>query len=75
MDVALRKELQSLLESKAEKYGLDNLLFASFTLSHGFRSKYSASDYVYATLALLETPEDEKTAADAFLDVSDSLSM
>ncbi|XP_037802078.1 cell division control protein 45 homolog [Penaeus monodon] len=75
MDVALRKELQSLLESKAEKYGLDNLLFASFTLSHGFRSKYSASDYVYATLALLETSDDERTAADAFLDVSDSLSI
>ncbi|XP_045592564.1 cell division control protein 45 homolog [Procambarus clarkii] len=73
MDVSLRNELQSLLESKAEKYGLNNLLFASFSLSHGFRSKFSALDYVYATSALLETAEKEKTATDAFLDVADSL--
>lgn len=75
MDVSLRNELQPLLESKAEKYGLDNLLYASFYVSHGFRSRFSAMDYVYATSALLETTDKEKTAADAFLEVTDSLSM
>ncbi|XP_066947655.1 cell division control protein 45 homolog isoform X2 [Macrobrachium rosenbergii] len=75
MDMTLRNELQSLLEAKVEKYGLGNLLFASFTLTHGFRSKYSAMDYVYAASALLESTDKEKTSADAFLDVADSLSM
>ncbi|XP_071517437.1 cell division control protein 45 homolog isoform X2 [Panulirus ornatus] len=75
MDVSLRNELQPLLESKAEKYGLDNLLFASFYITHGFRSRFSAMDYVYATSALLETNDKEKTAADAFLEVTDSLSI
>ncbi|KAG7169539.1 Cell division control protein 45-like [Homarus americanus] len=75
MDISLRNELQSLLESKAEKYGLDNLLFASFSTSQGFRSKFSAMDYVYATLALLETTDKEKTPTDAFLDVTDGLTI
>ncbi|XP_068210074.1 cell division control protein 45 homolog [Palaemon carinicauda] len=75
MDMALRNELQSLLEAKVEKYGLGNLCFASFTLTHGFRSKYSAMDYVYAASALLESTDKEKTSADAFLDVTDCLSM
>lgn len=75
MDVSLRNELQSLLESKAEKYGLNNILFASFSISQGFRSKFSALDYVYATSALLENTDKEKTATDAFLDVTDSLTI
>lgn len=75
MDVALRKELQSLLESKTEKYGLENLLFPSFSLTHGFRSRFCAMDYIYAAQALLETTDKEKAAADAFLDVTDSLTM
>lgn len=75
MDVSLRNELQSLLEPKIEKYGLENLMFASFTITHGFRSKYSALDYVHTASALLESTDKDKTAADAFLDVTDSLSI
>lgn len=75
MDMTMKQELQSLLEGKADKYGLSQLLFASFSLSYGFRSRFSASDYVYATSALLEPNDRDKTPAEAFLDCSDSLSM
>ncbi|MCL4138839.1 UNVERIFIED_CONTAM: hypothetical protein GTU68_032247, partial [Idotea baltica] len=75
MDMTLRSEIPELLEGKAEKYGLVNLLYASFSLSHGFRNKFSASDYVFATSGLLEFPEKGNTDTDNFLTASDSFNL
>lgn len=55
MDMELRQEFHSMIEKLAEKYNLDQLVFASFILQYGFRNKYCASDVVYAMLALLES--------------------
>lgn len=55
MDMVLRQEFHSMIEKMAEKYNLDQLVFASFILQHGFRNKFCASDVVYSMLALLES--------------------
>lgn len=55
MDLQLRKEFHESLEKLSEKYNLDDLVFASFVIQYGYRNKYSASDIVYAVLAILES--------------------
>lgn len=74
MDMVLRKEFHSMIEKLAEKYNLDQLVFASFILQHGFRSKYCASDVVYSMLSLLESTGREKSNKDCFLEAMDALS-
>ena len=37
MDLGLRNDVRSIFEEKAEKYGLDDITFNSFTSSFGFR--------------------------------------
>lgn len=54
MDLQLRQEFVASLERFSEKYGLSDVAFPSFTLSFGYRNKYSASDVVYGLLAILE---------------------
>lgn len=54
MDLQLRQEFQNSIENLSEKYGLTDIVYASFTLQYGYRNKYSASDIVYALLAILE---------------------
>lgn len=56
MDLSIRKELPTMLAKMAADYQLDQLIMPAFTLVHGYRTKVQASDYVYAMLALLETP-------------------
>ncbi|CAG0897577.1 unnamed protein product, partial [Darwinula stevensoni] len=57
MDVSLRNELFSLLESKSEKYELEDLIYGSFLLQLGLRYKFSAADFVFSLGALLESHE------------------
>ncbi|XP_018008865.1 cell division control protein 45 homolog [Hyalella azteca] len=74
MDVKLRSELPTLLEGKADKYGLGGLVTPSFSRSHVFHSRCSASDFAHAALALLEPPStDGLSMSHAFLDASDCL--
>ena len=55
MDLDLRKSLVSRMESIAPEYGLNDLVFKSFTRSYGFRSMpLSASDAVEGISALLQ---------------------
>ncbi|XP_071448319.1 cell division control protein 45 homolog [Hetaerina americana] len=74
MDLVLRKEFQTSLEKVSEKYGLSNIVYASFVLQYGFRSRFCAADVVYAMLALLEGTGKTKSASDCFLDALDCLS-
>lgn len=55
MDLQLRKEFHETLEKISEKYGLQDIVYASFTLQFGYRNKYCASDIVFALLAILES--------------------
>ena len=55
MDMNLRAEVGSMLESKAEKYLLHDILYGSFVLQLGMRYKFSAADFVFASNALLES--------------------
>jgi cell division control protein 45 len=54
MDLTLRTEVGSLFEEKSEKYGLEDIMYGSFTANFGFRNKFCAADIVYACLALME---------------------
>lgn len=74
MDMVLRQEFHTMIEKMAEKHNLDQLVFASFLLQHGFRNKFCASDVVYAMLALLESTSRERSPQDCFLETMDALS-
>lgn len=74
MDLVLRKEFYLMVEKHAEKYGIPDIVFGSFTLQYGYRNKYSASDYVYAMLALLESIKKDRSPEQCFWEALDSLS-
>lgn len=73
MDVELRNGLQKMLEAKADKYGLKNLFFMTFSATLGFRARMCAADYVHAAAALLERPDIDESSATCFLDAADAL--
>lgn len=54
MDMQLRQEFQGSLEKLSDKYGLTDIIYATFVLSYGYRNKYCAADVVYSILAILE---------------------
>ncbi|KAH8306880.1 hypothetical protein KR018_010419 [Drosophila ironensis] len=74
MDLVLRKEFYSMVERLAEKYDIPDIVYGTFTLSYGYRSRYAAADYVYALLAIMESGKKNKTPEDSFLEASDALS-
>jgi hypothetical protein len=55
MDLVLRQEFHSMIAKLADKYQLHDIVYASFNLQYGFRSRYCAADVVYAMLATLES--------------------
>jgi len=55
MDLVLRQEFHTMIAKLADKYQLNDIVFASFVLQYGFRSRYCAADVVYAMLANLES--------------------
>ncbi|XP_011211828.1 cell division control protein 45 homolog [Bactrocera dorsalis] len=74
MDLVLRQEFYKMLEKLAEKYNIPDIVYGSFTLNYGYRNRYSAADYVYGMLAILESVKKDKTPEDCFLEALDSLS-
>lgn len=74
MDLVLRKEFYQTIEKLAEKYNLPDIVYASFTLQYGYRNRYSAADYVYAMLAILESMKRDRSPEQCFLEAMDSLS-
>ncbi|XP_055843813.1 cell division control protein 45 homolog [Episyrphus balteatus] len=74
MDLTLRQEFHQMIEKLAEKYGIPDIVYGSFTLNYGYRNRYSAADYVYALLAILESVKHDKTPEDCFLEALDGLS-
>lgn len=74
MDLTLRQEFHQMIEKLAEKYGIPDIVYGSFTLNYGYRNRYSAADYVFALLAILESVKHDKTPEDCFLEALDGLS-
>lgn len=73
MDLVLRQEFFSMVERCAEKYGIPDVIYGSFTLQYGYRNRYSAADYVYSMLSILESIKKDKTPEDCFLEALDAL--
>ncbi|XP_034118330.1 LOW QUALITY PROTEIN: cell division control protein 45 homolog [Drosophila sulfurigaster albostrigata] len=73
MDLVLRKEFYTMVEQLAEKYAIPDIVYGTFTLSYGYRSRYAAADYVYALLAILQSIKKHKTPEDCFMEASDAL--
>ncbi|TMW51039.1 hypothetical protein DOY81_003909 [Sarcophaga bullata] len=73
MDLVLRQEFYSMVERCAEKYGIPDVIYGSFTLQYGYRNRYTAADYVYSMLAILESIKKDKTPEDCFLETLDGL--
>lgn len=74
MDLVLRKEFYQMMSKLAEKYDIPDIIFGSFTIHYGYRNKFSASDYVYGSIALLESVKKNKSPEDCFSDCLASLS-
>nr|CAG4643303.1 EOG090X08GG [Ilyocryptus agilis] len=74
MDIELRNDLRSIFQKKIEKYDLEDLIEHGFSSQYGFRAKNAASDFVYALVALLNSPEKDKDPHEAFHDALECLS-
>lgn len=74
MDMLLRNEFYQMIEKLADKYQIGDIVYGSFTLHYGYRNKFSAADFVYATLAILESIRKDRTPERCFLEALDSLS-
>ncbi|CAK8692483.1 cell division control protein 45 homolog [Clavelina lepadiformis] len=78
METKMRDNLQSLVEESAEKFGLRNIKYQSFSAQCGYNHRLCASDAVYSVGALLEKlySKDSQAAGENsnFVDSLDSLS-
>jgi cell division control protein 45 len=74
MDLVMKKELFSMVERTANKFDLSGIIFGSFTLQYGYKNQFSASDYVYSMMSLMEQIEHDKTAESCFLQALEGLS-
>lgn len=74
MDLVLRKEFYDKMEKFSEKYRLTDIVYGSFILQYGYRNKYSAADYAYSMLAILESVKVDRTPEFCFLRSMDALS-
>lgn len=74
MDLVLRKEFHDKMEKFADKFHLPEIVYGSFVLQYGYRNKYSAADYVYSMLAILESVKKDRTPETCFLQSMDALS-
>ncbi|XP_053659436.1 cell division control protein 45 homolog [Anopheles marshallii] len=74
MDLVLRKEFYEKIEKFAPKYNMPDVTYASFVLQYGYRNRYSAADYVYSMLAILESVRQDRLPEACFLQSMDALS-
>lgn len=67
MDLVLRKEFYKMIEGLAEKYGIPDIIYGSFTLQFGYRNRFSAADYVLGLASLLESISYDRNSEHCFL--------
>ncbi|XP_040107198.1 cell division control protein 45 homolog [Oryx dammah] len=73
MDVSLKENLREMIEESANKFGMRDMRVQTFSVHFGFKHKFLASDVVFATMSLMESPE-RGSGTDSFTQALDSLS-
>ena len=73
MDLILRNDVVPSFVAKAEKYGLDELTYSSFTANFGFRHRYSAADMVHCVQAMVEHRGEGVEGPKPFMEALDTL--
>lgn len=73
MDFSIRQDVITAFNSKAEKYGLDQIFYNSFNCSFGFRHKFCAADIVRAVIATLEHGDKGLDVKQSFFSALDAL--
>nr|XP_044988429.1 cell division control protein 45 homolog [Jaculus jaculus] len=74
MDMSLKENLQEIIEESANKFGMKDMRVQTFSIHFGFKHKFLASDVVFATMSLIESPEKDGSGTDHFIQALDSLS-
>ncbi|XP_028626315.1 cell division control protein 45 homolog [Grammomys surdaster] len=74
MDVSLKENLREMIEESANKFGMKDIRVQTFSIQFGFKHKFLASDVVFATMSLMESPEKDGSGTDHFIQALDSLS-
>uniref|UniRef100_A0A8C9EF05 Cell division cycle 45 n=1 Tax=Phocoena sinus TaxID=42100 RepID=A0A8C9EF05_PHOSS len=74
MDVSLKENLREMIEESANKFGMKDMRIQTFSIHFGFKHKFLASDVVFATMSLMESPEKDGSGTDNFIQALDSLS-
>ncbi|KAB0406847.1 hypothetical protein E2I00_006170 [Balaenoptera physalus] len=74
MDVSLKENLREMIEESANKFGMKDMRVQTFSIHFGFKHKFLASDVVFATMSLMESPEKDSSGTDNFIQALDSLS-
>ncbi|XP_017656066.1 cell division control protein 45 homolog isoform X1 [Nannospalax galili] len=74
MDVSLKENLREMIEESANKFGMKDMRVQTFSIHFGFKHKFLASDVVFATMSLMESPERDGSGTDHFIQALDSLS-
>ncbi|CRL06286.1 CLUMA_CG018964, isoform A [Clunio marinus] len=74
MDLLLKNDFYQMIEKTSEKYNMNEIIYGSFTLQYGYKNRFSAADYVYAMIALMEQIEYNRTAESCFLEALESVS-
>ncbi|XP_008140828.1 cell division control protein 45 homolog [Eptesicus fuscus] len=74
MDISLKENLRELIEESANKFGMKDMRVQTFSIHFGFKHKFLASDVVFATMSLMESPEKDSSGTDNFIQALDSLS-
>ncbi|KAM5263130.1 cell division control protein 45 homolog isoform 3-T3 [Ctenodactylus gundi] len=74
MDISLKENLREMIEESANKFGMNDMRIQTFGIHFGFKHKFLASDVVFATMSLMESPEKDSPGTDHFIQALDSLS-
>lgn len=74
MDISLKENLREMIEESANKFGMRDMRVQTFSIHFGFKHKFLASDVVFATMSLMESPEKDSSGTDNFIQALDSLS-
>ncbi|XP_045048772.2 cell division control protein 45 homolog [Desmodus rotundus] len=74
MDSSLKENLREMIEESANKFGMKDMRVQTFSIHFGFKHKFLASDVVFATMSLMESPEKDGSGTDNFIQALDSLS-
>ncbi|KAF6277705.1 cell division cycle 45 [Rhinolophus ferrumequinum] len=74
MDISLKENLREMIEESANKFGMKDMRIQTFSIHFGFKHKFLASDVVFATMSLMESPEKDSSGTDNFIQALDSLS-